>query len=1406
MVSKKKITAMVMTFILCISSCQVIAVARENDNRQSTNNYQVWSGKAADGFAAGDGTPADPYIISNGEELKYFADRVSNGDTFFDQYIVLSNDIYLNDISDFDNWSLSHQPDNIWKPIDGYFGGTLDGDGHSIVGLYIFEGGKNIGFFRQTSKYNTTTIKNLSFKSANVDGDEYTGIVVGHAIYLDCINVKVDGVVTGTYRVGGIVGGYSGLTSPSLLAGPINLINCTNYADVKGTDYYAGGLIGYATNQNFPSNDKIVINGCYNRGNVKGSCDVGGLCGYLLNATDSLGADVMNSSNEGKVTGYRSVGGIFGSIKGDNKGFYAEQVCNYGDVIADTKYAGGIAGEVCSSWCTSSMADLYNVGNISANSSAGGLAGRGSTGTLGYLDIQNFYNLGKITAETNVSAGIGEGVIDGWYGHEEIRVNNAYYDSKYRINDTSITTTNAFALERNQFKSKDSFTGFDFDNVWGMMSYGPVFLWQSSDQKCGENAYWSVSGDLDNLTLHITGFGDTYDYDVCEASPWHYKYRIKKVVISDSITSVGSYLFAYGSDIESVHLGNSIDKIKDDAFMGCKKLKKINIPSSVVYIGNWCFHLSGLEQVEFEGNAPGMADQIFRGLTLEVRYDAETEGWEDAQKKSYGGNLTWMDMYGTFKTNYVKFSYDLIDHSLPGIPSKDKGQYAKELYSWAVEYGYGDILTRDECEKIISETMPSVVSQDENGTYVTYAYTTASIMRDILMINSTKKALTKWENKDITNAEVKDLVQIYTDVNKIIDKYNDYEEDTHRSALSSVFYTVYSNKLLKSAGGVVINIAKDYFVGDLKEDLNNLDFKLLYTDFFDRKVSLTNLDIQMEGIAEELAEQIKADFPKTFTEKVCKGFIAKVIEQNDDVNSFVKVYNELSSYTNSFKGNSIIAQFCVQSSLPVELLKIYVDLMKNVDEVNQGKYFMLQYSLMRYYPDLYDQIIDTDGNVIDLIDSYMINIDSAFIREQLDNWYNKGGSAVQLSDKQKVTLSNTAALVMELQSSDPTSMKRKLVEYWYRQAKNSLQQESTMTQNEIIMNANSEFTIQKADKDIVGVYTDHEFKTGNSLASIKAISNESMSLNSNAMNVNDTSQILYADDDILVELGATGTYVHVIFTQNKYRCVIDKAEGELYLTDMVRSDVKTYKYSTLMPKSVVIIDENPRITTEKGEIVPDDLKKQSNTNQGNDQGNMSNNQSESTNGSESDNHSKADKENDSNDQSGDSNQTEDEDKKDNGNGIVEKGELDASGMYRAISETEAAFAPIHAIHLKTLIIADRVVIDGVNVKVTVIAKNACRNNKKIEKVVVGKNVRKIRKNAFKGCRKLRMIRINSSNIEKIEKNAFKTMSKSMRVIICTRKKTTYDSTVKKIKKAGVSKAEYKYKNSGASSNDMVLFG
>ena len=107
-----------------------------------------------------------------------------------------------------------------------------------------------------------------------------------------------------------------------------------------------------------------------------------------------------------------------------------------------------------------------------------------------------------------------------------------------------------------------------------------------------------------------------------------------------------------------------------------------------------------------------------------------------------------------------------------------------------------------------------------------------------------------------------------------------------------------------------------------------------------------------------------------------------------------------------------------------------------------------------------------------------------------------------------------------------------------------------------------------------------------------------------------------------------------------------------------------------------------------------------------------------------------------------------------------------------------------------------VTIDGVTYKVTSIADNAFKGNKKIKKLVIGSNITSIGKNAFAGCTGLTSITIGK-NVTKIGKNAF-TGCKKLKSITIKTKKLTNKSVAKKAfsgisKKVTIKVPKSKYK-------------
>ena len=106
-------------------------------------------------------------------------------------------------------------------------------------------------------------------------------------------------------------------------------------------------------------------------------------------------------------------------------------------------------------------------------------------------------------------------------------------------------------------------------------------------------------------------------------------------------------------------------------------------------------------------------------------------------------------------------------------------------------------------------------------------------------------------------------------------------------------------------------------------------------------------------------------------------------------------------------------------------------------------------------------------------------------------------------------------------------------------------------------------------------------------------------------------------------------------------------------------------------------------------------------------------------------------------------------------------------------------------------ISDTVVIDGVTYKVTAIEKNAFKKNKKMKSVTIGKNVRKIGKKAFYGCKKLKKLTIKSTKLttKKVGSKAFGKTPKKMTVKVPKKKFKAYKKML--IKRGVNKKAKFK---------------
>ena len=94
---------------------------------------------------------------------------------------------------------------------------------------------------------------------------------------------------------------------------------------------------------------------------------------------------------------------------------------------------------------------------------------------------------------------------------------------------------------------------------------------------------------------------------------------VTNLIIPNSVTSIGRYVFSGCSGLTSVEIPNSVTSIGDGAFYKCSGLTSITIPNSVTSIGSYAFYgCSGLTSITISNGVTIIYEYAFRycsGLT-----------------------------------------------------------------------------------------------------------------------------------------------------------------------------------------------------------------------------------------------------------------------------------------------------------------------------------------------------------------------------------------------------------------------------------------------------------------------------------------------------------------------------------------------------------------------------------------------------------------------------------------------------------------------------------------------------------------------------------------------------------------------------------------------------------------------
>lgn len=311
------------------------------------------------------------YLIYNAGHLLSYAQKYRMDKEVRNADVRLMADI---DLSTWCHHALAAegQEERSWTPISctwGGFGGTFDGNGHSISGLYINDtDGSSTQYGLYRSSYRA------SFKDLKISGDinvnvtkpaTEIGMLVGYATASTFTNISASGYIdveNGQPTVGGIIGkaDYDKVTHVVTGYAPkvVNVIQCqlkqcSNYVNVTVVGLgNAGGLVG--------SGSEMIMEQCSNSGYITAGADAGGIVGVLHNTTweeivvENKLCDLVNYATITSSSG-RSSGGIFGYLHLSPSTIECSGLLNCGDVISSFK-----AFPICSpSNCFSSLDRIY---------------------------------------------------------------------------------------------------------------------------------------------------------------------------------------------------------------------------------------------------------------------------------------------------------------------------------------------------------------------------------------------------------------------------------------------------------------------------------------------------------------------------------------------------------------------------------------------------------------------------------------------------------------------------------------------------------------------------------------------------------------------------------------------------------------------------------------------------------------------------------------------------------------------------------------------------------------------------------------------------------------------------------------------------------------------------------------
>lgn len=369
-------------------------------------------------FAGGKGTKEDPYLISHPHHFNNIRNDLES---------------HYKQISDI-------KLDNYWEPVGSFnldsdnnkvFKGTYDGSNYDIREVRIDannENGKaifaNIG---DNSILKDMNVHEVIIKNSN-NSSELAGLVAYNAGNIKNCSIEVVEIY-GDKCVGGLVA-YN--------EGKIN--NCQTM-DTSLSGYVSGGLVGY--------NNYGKINNC----SAQSAVIDGNICGGLVGMSEK--GSIFSSYAFGEVSGSEKMGGLIGQNSSQVEESFSETS------VLGSKEIGGLIGindgvilnSISEGYVGLNLMPMYAEKIINEGTEAqnpiGGFIGLNSG------EIINSYSV----AEINSSIDYG-GFVDMNAGG---KIENCFFD---KDKADIIKFEDAIAKSSEDLKKKETYTNWDFENIW----------------------------------------------------------------------------------------------------------------------------------------------------------------------------------------------------------------------------------------------------------------------------------------------------------------------------------------------------------------------------------------------------------------------------------------------------------------------------------------------------------------------------------------------------------------------------------------------------------------------------------------------------------------------------------------------------------------------------------------------------------------------------------------------------------------------------------------------------------------------------------------------------------------------------------------------------------------------------